>query len=261
MNFLHISDTHFLRDYAPVTGVFHDVLMRMTSPLEQLDALIKQVLVPLDFIIFTGDLTDGGDAADYQVLKASLDARFPGLPIFSVPGNHDCEQAWKEGWGQLPSRVDLAHFADLRLILLNSTDPDFPNGKITDADCDQLEQVLSEVGDAPAILLLHHHLIREQFVLSPARFPDRFRSIVERSGILAIFNGHTHHGYEGYFAGKPCFTVGSLSFRGNNRSGEVGFEQFAKMNECTLRSDGLHVRTIQQKGQARELAVLTLPVT
>lgn len=257
MNFLHISDAHFLRDYARVEGAFRPVLTRMTPPLAQLDALIDRLPGAPEFVAFTGDLCEGGDADDYRALDAALRARFPNLPIYAVPGNHDRPEAWARARGAR-SRVTLERFGGVSLILMDSSAPGHPNGRIDAADCAALERALS-AAKPPCLLLLHHHLIEEQFNLPPAQHPPRFRELIARSALTAILNGHTHHAYAGEFAGKPCYTAGSLSFRGDNRPGEVAFDECPSLNFCRWDGRALQVETIRAPGAPR--ALISLPLT
>ena len=259
MNFLHISDMHFLRDYSRVPGDFHSVLTRMTPPVAQLDALLARVQTKPEFVLFSGDLCERGEAADYRALGAALRARFPGVPIFATPGNHDAPDAHVPGLLDRGARVAVKRFGELRVVLLDSTDPAYPDGRLTDRDCDLLDAALAET-NAPALLVTHHHLIDGQFTLPPARFPERFRAIVQNSGLLAIFNGHTHHSHFGVFAGKPCYTAGSLSFRGKTRAGEVLFDECAAVHVCHLSQGALSVRVLAKAEPARELAAIALPI-
>lgn len=260
MNFLHLSDTHFLCDYARVRGPFHDVLMRMQPPLTQLDNLLAQLQKRLDFVVFTGDLCEMGRVSDYRALQAALLWRFCGIPIFSVPGNHDSPENYRAVWADSPARVSVKEYSNLAIILLDSTDPAFPNGRITEDDCDRLELLLSQRGSAQKILLTHHHLIDAQFALPTAKYPPRFAEILAKSGVLAIFNGHTHHSHEGLFAGIPCYTSGSLSFRGTNHENSVSFDQYAAVRICTLDENGLRSDVIAQKTSALPLCELALPI-
>ncbi|NLD60531.1 MAG: hypothetical protein GX647_12880 [Clostridiales bacterium] len=260
MKFLHISDTHFLRDAEDAKGSLRDVLVRMTPPLEQLDKLLEAAGGPFDFVLHTGDLCDGGSAGDYRALREGLERRFPGAPIHAVPGNHDREGAWRDGWGEDFFRVKAARFGELAIVLLNSSDPKHPDGRIREADCDLLERALAEIGGRPSILLLHHHLIPGQFTLPTAVYPERFRRIVAESNLLALFNGHTHHAHAGAFAGKPCYTAGSLSFRGTNRETAVAFDEFAAINRCRFGPEGLFVEAISQGAKPRPLADIALPI-
>lgn len=252
--FLHISDLHYLRDPAGAPGAFRGVFEQMTPPLVQLDGLCAGLRKKPGFILISGDLCHEGNAADYAALREGLQMRFPGVPLYAIPGNHDLPEAYRRGWGDEKGRVHTVRHHDLSLLFLDNTDPGRPDGLVRDGDLDELETALAQA-PRPAILVMHHHLIKEQFALPPAAFPARLVRIVSGSGLAAILTGHTHHLFRGVFAGVPCHTVGSLCFRGLNRAGDVLFEEASAIHRCRLTGGSLDVTPIESPGPPRPLYV------
>jgi predicted MPP superfamily phosphohydrolase len=80
-----------------------------------------------DFVLFTGDATESGDiTANLNVIRSALEARFPGLPVYLVLGNHDfpgspvgaaaaqwyehVADTWTNPWLETVARTELAEF-------------------------------------------------------------------------------------------------------------------------------------------------------
>lgn len=67
---------------------------------ELLDAIVEQVLAdhrrePLDFVVFTGDLTANGELDSHlDVAVAAEKIRAAGVPVYVIPGNHDIANPW-----------------------------------------------------------------------------------------------------------------------------------------------------------------------
>lgn len=253
--FLHISDLHYLRDYGSQTGPFRETLQNMTPPLQQLDGLLAQTDAVPSFVLITGDLTHEGEEGDYLALLAGLQRRFPGIPLFTVPGNHDHPAAWQAVFGQGQPRVAMMPQEGFNLILLDNSHPDAPDGRITQEDVDALAKML-DASAKPAILATHHHLIGDQFVMPPADYPDSFPDVLAKGKVLAIFNGHTHHQYRGSFAGVPVYTSGSLCFRGHNTEKGVDLVESPCIQLCMVIDEGVEVTSLSSQKPARILGRL-----
>ncbi len=90
IGFLHISDLH--QGMEPLGSLWPNVQEQLFLDLERL----HQKCGPWDVVLFTGDLTQRGSAAEFERLEQTLDALFARLKalgshpvLLTVPGNHD----------------------------------------------------------------------------------------------------------------------------------------------------------------------------
>lgn len=90
IGFLHISDLH--QGMEPLGWLWPNVREQLFLDLE----LLHKRSGPWDVVLFTGDLTQRGSAAEFESLEQTLDALFAHLTalgshpvLLTVPGNHD----------------------------------------------------------------------------------------------------------------------------------------------------------------------------
>ena len=251
MTFLHISDIHFLRKYNKEESGYNSIFNNMTNPISQIkSALDKVSKEKLDFIIITGDLVESGDSEDYKILKENLDNIFGDIPYIVTLGNHDNKKEFYKGWLNEELKNEpynkVMNIGDIKVISFDNSEFHNSNGVIDSERCKWLREELEKDIDKDVILMLHHHLLEEQFNLPSVSFDDEFRDIIKNSSIIAIFSGHTHHPYKGTFMGKPYFTAGSLSFVGyDENDGRVRFEEASKCNLCRYEDGKISVEVIK----------------
>ncbi|MGG7142339.1 metallophosphoesterase family protein [Clostridium nigeriense] len=250
MIFLHISDIHFLREYIKEEVGYNSIFNNMTNPIIQIKRVLEKIDKNiLDFIIITGDLVESGDSEDYRILKENLDSLFEGIPYIVTLGNHDNKKEFYKGWFNEGLKDEpyntMMEIGKLKIISFDNSEYHNNNGTITLDRCNWLREELKKDTDKDVILMLHHHLLKNQFNLPPVSFDKDFEDIVNESSIIGIFSGHTHHPYKGIFAGKPYFTAGSLSFVGyDEEDGKVRFEEATKCNLCRYEDGKIFVDII-----------------
>lgn len=264
MTFLHISDTHYLHRYPPVESGYMSIFPRMTNPLKQLDLCFESIdPACLDFVLLSGDLTERGDAEDYRRLKKHLAGLLGDIPLVVTLGNHDIKQAFYEGWLGMKNKAGpynrVEKVGPLSIISLDSSIEGLPDGLIGPAQCRWLADTLHALGDAPSLLMTHHHLLENQCQTACVPAVPEFMELVAKSHILGIFCGHTHHNYAGSYAGKPYFTADSLSFVGHGTAdGQVRFEECSGAALFTLTDSRFALRRIPVLPQGRELGCIRL---
>lgn len=250
MVFLHLSDIHFLRKYIKEEEGYNSIFNNMTNPVTQIKNVLKKVdKDSLDFIIITGDLVEAGNSDDYKALKENLDSLFGSTPYIVTLGNHDNKRAFYKGWFNEELKDEpyntTMDIGNIKIISFDNSEYHNSNGIIDLERCMWLKNELEKESSKDIILMLHHHLIKEQFNLPPVNFNSEFYEIINNSSIIGIFSGHTHHPYKGIFAGKSYFTSGSLSFVGHNQEdGRVRFEEDTKCNLCRYEDGKLQVENI-----------------
>jgi Predicted phosphohydrolases len=263
--FLHISDTHYRARYPSSAAGYLSLFSSMTSPLEQIDICLKAAATDnLDFVILSGDLTEGGNAEDYASLRAHLKKRLGDIPLIVTLGNHDVKAAFYEGWlkksGQAEPYNEVVTVSPLRIITLDNSVEGLSDGRVDAAQCTWLQKTLDEIGGEPSILVTHHHLLANQHQIPCAEVAPAFEGIIANSGILGVFCGHTHHNYAGTYAGKPYYTADSLSFAGSRvSSGTIAFSECSGASLFTLSETGFTLQRIPVLPQGRVLA--QVPIT
>lgn len=249
-NILQISDLHFLRSY-PQTDLQYINSIR-NGP--SLDEKLRSCAVAagkrkLDALIVTGDISDYGYAEDYVHVRDKLEKFFPHIPLAFTPGNHDVNREFSKGmFGRAYDGRPLnAVFdcGDICVISLDSSRDEVNSGTISEDQCDYLLKALQHGKGKTTLLITHFHLLDGQDEMPPCSFPAALRSIVAESDVSAIFTGHTHHSYNGFFAGKPYFTAPSFSFYGQeNADGSTDYLSCYGCNLYSLDEKAVHsVRT------------------
>ncbi|MBA2463139.1 MAG: metallophosphoesterase [Actinobacteria bacterium] len=184
---LHVSDLHFGRNDKP-------------ESIEALGRLIEEVRPEL--VIASGDLTHRGLRSQHE--RAAEFLRGLGLPLLTIPGNHDIpytfpkrftspwlefERLWKE--------TEPVYRSDTLVVVgLNSVRPwRHQSGRLKP---DQVERAGALLRDAPAsalrVVTFHHHLLG-------APWRSRKKPVAKRNVVLAglvdagadlILAGHIH---------------------------------------------------------------------
>jgi len=214
--FLHISDLHYARQYEGKGGWLNPILQEMDDPLQQLQNLVNENPVKPDFLLLTGDICEDGSAEDYSYVEKRLTMMFH-VPMISTPGNHDNKEYYYKGFlkqKQSDSGLNDTLCHGIRILSVDSSDIAHQDGLITEETVHELQLALNSHCEVPTILITHHHLIPDQVSIAACAYPAAFMETLQNSNILAVLNGHTHHPNIGKFAGKKCYTTGSLSFIG-----------------------------------------------
>ncbi|SEK23356.1 phosphodiesterase [Pacificibacter marinus] len=175
-------------------------------------------------LIITGDLSDWGDAADYERLKAYLGE--VALPVHLCIGNHDDRQTFlqvfpetegSDGFVQSVIPLSLGHG-----ILLDTWGQDTHAGQFCEKRAAWLEQTLDTL-EGPVWIFMHHNPVpieiapMDEIMLLDA---DRFAATVapHAGKIRHIFHGHCHMHLSGSLHGIPFSAP-----RGTNHAGWPDF--------------------------------------
>ena len=215
---LHLSDTHLLAGNRPLGGRYDTAAnLRRT-----LDA-VERIAIRPDAIVFTGDLTDLGEADAYAALKATVDpvAERLGAPVIWVAGNHDERPALRQDLLALePTQEPVTGVWDLgglRLVALDTSVPGWHHGDLDAEQLDWLAGILSTPAPLGTLLAMHHPPIPSHiplFDILELRDQPRLADIVRGSDVRGILAGHLHYSTSGTFAGIPvsvaaatCYTM------------------------------------------------------
>ncbi len=220
----HFSDTHVIAGDGDLYGDV-DADQRLRQLLEQAAASRIQPTA----IVFTGDLTDKGEPAAYDKLKALIEpfARSLPAPIVWVAGNHDDRSLLRRkllGERGSTAPLDRVHLIDgLRIIALDTSVPGHHYGEISDEQLDWLRSVLAEPAPFGTILAMHHPPVPCVLDLAvPVELRDqrRLADVLDGSDVRAILAGHLHFSTNATFAGIPVSVASATCY-----SQDLGVEQ------------------------------------
>lgn len=153
---LQISDTHIVPKDALVSGRLDtsDALARLVA---RITGIYDQI-GPIDALLVSGDLSDDGSAESYERFKsliAPLD-----LPTYVITGNHDARDPMRAAFSKdLPANGPLnwtRRVGDIHLIGLDTLVEGQGAGTLSSDSLSFLQNALSQKGDAPVLLALHH---------------------------------------------------------------------------------------------------------
>jgi 3',5'-cyclic-AMP phosphodiesterase len=126
---------------------------------EALAAAVAAVLAlrPLpDAVVITGDIANGGAAAEYERVHELL-APLP-MPVHVLPGNHDDRDALRERFA-VPGTGPLHYVArcgDLRLVVCDTQRPGRDDGALDGGRLEWLEAQLAAEPEVATIVAMHH---------------------------------------------------------------------------------------------------------
>ena len=183
------------------------------------DALLALDPQP-DCVLVTGDLTDCGTAAAYDVVAAAL-ARLP-MPVFVIPGNHDHRETFAASLGPrfeyLPAN-GFQHYVveagPIRLIGLDTIVAGEHGGEICAEREAWLREALAAGEGRPTIIFMHHppfatgvHGMDELTCrVSPGFAP----LIAAHPEVERIVAGHDHRSIQLRFAGTMGYVAPGIA--------------------------------------------------
>ena len=222
--------------------VFTDVHMDVDpragrpEPDDRLAAGLKHVSrfnADADCVIFCGDLTHHGDEASYQKLKMRLGDL--SLPSHLMIGNHDNRASFASVFPDAP--VDENGFVQqvvdlpgVKLVLLDTlfAPPyDYPAshaGFLCKNRLEWLDRQLSEAGDKPCIIFMHHPPHDTGFAsmdrIKLRNGKDFYACIERHQNVRHLICGHVHRTISGSHRGLPFSvfksTVGQMPMMFNS---------------------------------------------
>ncbi|MBF6187058.1 MULTISPECIES: metallophosphoesterase [Nocardia] len=200
-----VSDTHF------------DLGARNNERVERVMAFLADLAHRPDAILVTGDVTESGKPEQYAEARVALQAD---IPVWAIPGNHDERAAFRtELLGEQPSDSPINHVhrvGALTVIMLDTTIPGEPGGRIEEDTYRWLREVLADApATGPIVLAMHHPPARlhspivDDIALAE---PDRLADVVAADPrIRAVLTGHAHSAAATTFAGRPLLIAPSTA--------------------------------------------------
>jgi Icc protein len=208
---LQLTDLHVVAPGTLCSGVLDTgaILQRAV------DRLLAQMpaIGPLDGVLVTGDISDDGSAASYDLAQQEL-ARL-GLTVYAVPGNHDNRSAFRAAFGGQAGLLDwVVDLPDTRLIGLDTLVEGQGAGRVQPDSLAFLTQALVSAGGRALAVALHHPPLR-----TGIRFMDEIglenaaalaAAIPADCGPITFVAGHVHGVYLGRIGAHRVVTAPSL---------------------------------------------------
>jgi Icc protein len=160
--------------------------------------------------VFTGDLTETGEASSYADLKAALQAL--SVPYRLLPGNHDKRANLVAAFpkcadGESGFVQSVYATEEGSLLFLDTLAEGRVAGELCEGRLAWLDARLNEAAGRPAYIFMHHPPIELGLAqLDPLGLeqPERFLGLLRRHGNAGhIFFGHVHRDIAGTVAGIP----------------------------------------------------------
>ena len=187
-----ITDTHL---YADPDGRLMGLNTR--ACLEQVVELARRRSPSL--VIATGDLTHNGSPQAYRLLQecfAPLQA-----PVYCLPGNHDERDVLRtvldDGPCYSPAHVQAGSW---QMAFVDTSVEGSDDGHIAARELEQLDGILAQSPDRPAIVWLHHQPVpvgsRWLDTMAVDNADEFFRVIDRHPQVRAVAWGHVHQCFE-----------------------------------------------------------------
>jgi len=257
---VHLSDTHFLGEGAPLFGS-----VTTEKNLERALAQLERSGIRPDALVFTGDLADLGEPDAYRRLRELVEpaAARLGARVIWVMGNHDERLQYSrllfdiEGSEAPQDRVD--DLDGLRIVSLDTTVPGYHHGELSD---DQLAW-LAEVLDVPAphgtLVAVHHPPIPLPLIWSMDMLElhgqERLAAVLEGTDVRGILGGHLHFSTHSLFAGIPVSVAAATCYTMNLMDGTQllsGVDAAQAFNVVSIYEDRI-VHTVVPVGEAAQV--------
>jgi len=186
---LHLSDLHLTGDGAPHFGAV-DTTAALRRVLDRVSALER-----LDAVVLSGDLAEDGTEEAYRTLRAIVEpwAAKRGAEVLYAMGNHDAAAAFEAVVGP---RRRVAEIAGVRIVVLDSTVPGWPGGRVGDEQLDWLAGELAGPAPQATVVVVHHPPIAAATpLLAAMELADasRLLDVCRAGGVSLVLSGHYHH--------------------------------------------------------------------
>lgn len=204
---VHLSDTHLL-------GSGRQLFDRIDSvtPIRSLMERLVASELPIDALVFTGDLADRAEADAYLRLRDMVEpwATQLGAELVWVMGNHDEREPFTEIlWREEPTmepRDRVVMLGDARLIVLDSTVPGYHHGELTAAQLTWLAGELATPAPHGTLLALHHPPIPTPIeLMGLIELDDQaaLAAVIRGTDVRGVLAGHLHYSTFSTFGGVP----------------------------------------------------------
>lgn len=210
-----ISDLHIRR-----AGHVLHYMANTADYLERTIDRINAMKTKPDVVLATGDLVESGSPHEYRRLRTIL--KRLNAPHFLIPGNHDDRAALRRAFSEhryLRTFRSHASFAidvwPLRILALDSTDPNHVGGFIDDERLAWLEEELRSHRNRPTLIAMHHPPFRTGIATFDSHGFERADELAELIGrhpqVARVVSGHIHTALTKRWGGTTACSAPSTS--------------------------------------------------
>ncbi|MFV2093737.1 MAG: phosphodiesterase [Hyphomicrobiales bacterium] len=204
-----ISDTHVKAKNVRLFGEIdvYDHFAKLVACIEALDP-------KPDIVLHTGDITNDGEAADFEVAVECLSRL--SMPVIITMGNHDRRETARAALGHLPGIPRQGRFAysiedyPVRIVMADTLVEGVSAGELGAGQLRWLNETLAAQPDKPTFVGLHHPPFD-----TGIGFMDRI-GLRDRSELAAVISrhrqvkrvlaGHVHRPFTAAFGGTIAMT-------------------------------------------------------
>jgi 3',5'-cyclic-AMP phosphodiesterase len=234
---LQLTDTHL---FAEATSVLLGLPTHIS--LQRIVDRIAGLAPRPDLIVMTGDLSQDGSAGSYEQLSALLDPL--GLPIYWLPGNHDCLDTMTRsitGPWFYPDKT--FEHQGWQFILLNSQIPGQVSGRLSPSVLEDLAHQLERVTQ-PTTIAFHHPPVPLHVAWldgSALQNPAEFFAVIDRfPQVKLVLFGHIHQEIRQERQGVTYLSCPStcIQFAHDSDTFALDVERYPGFRELELFADG-----------------------
>ncbi len=178
--------------------------------------------VPIDFVIFSGDVTFRGSDWDYRIFN-----RIRSLikyPVISAMGNHDNDNDGSERFSKYVGQREFS-FADRNsyFMVLDNIKGDLSEAQFADFE----EQLLRSLAYKHRFVIMHKSpralYFQSWYRPELSEWPERFMKLCEKYKVDIVFSGHEHMFKEATFGAVKYIISGGGGIITQTSGGEGGF--------------------------------------
>ncbi|MCC6000985.1 MAG: metallophosphoesterase [Pararhodobacter sp.] len=252
-HFLHLTDLHLS------VGTN---LPAKAALLDRIAGAIPGMRFAPDFVVFSGDLTDRGDAESYAALRPIIDA-FP-VPVVLALGNHDRRAGFHGVFGAGGSDASHDHetvLAGVHVITLDTAVPGRVAGALTQGQVAWLAQALDRHVGLPKLIVAHHPPKTDAQALPwtclDAESTEHLAVLLAGRQIVAILSGHIHMNRVSLWRGVPLVVSAGLhSVIDPLHDDGLRIREGASFGICRFAAGDLSVNFVPMMPEGRELGLI-----
>lgn len=260
--FIHLTDLHIshpdANDPKDKSGC--------RDTLERVVAIINAMERQPDFVIASGDLTNTGDVASYDLLRDLLSPLRP--PLVMALGNHDLREGFRAvfatdadgGEADAPYFHDAVH-GGLHVITLDTKVPGRIAGTICEVQFEFLAQALARNSDLPKLIVMHHPPRVDDAALPwgtiDLNATERLADMLKQRDIVGIMSGHIHINQIHHWHGVPVIINSGLDYTVDLLDQQdLRLLEGTTMAICEHAASGLSARFVPLSPAQKDLGVI-----
>ncbi|MCP8884138.1 metallophosphoesterase [Devosia sp. XJ19-1] len=209
VTFVHLTDLHVGDPNVADDHLYSDTNATLAAILADVKKLVPQP----KFIVASGDLTNRGDEASYEALKAIFAEAELSMPVLFALGNHDKREGFYPAvLGKTDHEMapyDHAQVIDgVHVIVIDTSAPNKVGGSFEPGQLEWLEAELASHDDLPKLIVMHHapalddNPMMEWESLSIAD-TEALRLAVQGKNVIGMVSGHIHYDRVSNWYGIP----------------------------------------------------------